>query len=102
MSFLAPPWESEPQAAKFVKTFNERYGDIKNYAPIAYDAAWILIKAIEKAGKPNRKAIIAVLRDPGFRHTGITGEARFDNKGDVIGRVPYIYVVRKGKLALIQ
>lgn len=102
VTFLAPPWDKDPNAAGFVHSYSSKYGDIKNYAPFGYDAAWVAIDGIAKAKKADRAAVIAALHDPSFTHKGITGEIKFDKKGDVIGRVPYVYIVRNGKFELYR
>jgi len=102
VTFLAPPWDKEPTAATFVKKYSEKYGDIKNYAPFGYDATWTVIKAIEKAKKADRNAVIDALRSSDFSHKGITGAIRFDKNGDVIGHDPYVYIVKNGKFEVFK
>ncbi len=99
VSFLAPPWGEQPQAAEFVQRFKKRFGQpVKTYAPFGYDCVNVLIKAIRRAGKADRGSIIEAMRDPGFFHDGVIGKTQFDEYGDTKNVVLFFYVVRDGEL----
>ncbi len=99
VSFLAPPWEDQPQAVEFVRRFRERFGQpVKTYAPFGYDCVNILIDAIVRAGKADRQSIIEAMREPGFRHDGVIGGTQFDDNGDTRNVILFFYVVKDGEL----
>lgn len=67
----------------FAKSFKDRYGkDPGVYASYAYDMAYIVFAALEKAerGDALRAAIAAT------SYEGVTGLTEFDEKGDVVGK----------------
>jgi branched-chain amino acid transport system substrate-binding protein len=94
VTFLVPDVRTIPQAADFVKAFDAKYGSISSYGPLAYEAANILLTAIQKVGKADRAAIRdAVRATSGYQ--GILGiPITFDDKGDVNGATVYIYQVK--------
>jgi branched-chain amino acid transport system substrate-binding protein len=82
---VAGPVTVYPQAKQFAEEYKKKFGKTPEpFAAQAYDAAAILIKAIEavaRAGKaPTREAVTAAIRD--VKHTGVTGTVAFDAKGD--------------------
>jgi len=100
ITFLAPPWEQHDSAKAFVKKYESEYGPVKAYAPLSYDAANILIDAIERARTRDRRNVNAVLKSPGYVYNGIVGPTSFDSHGDVRGRKPFIYTVTGGRFVL--
>jgi branched-chain amino acid transport system substrate-binding protein len=87
----------------WVKRFEAKYGPRQTFSPQAYDAANILMMAVEKVAKkqPNGTLIIGkkALRDAVAKtsYTGITGKIEFDENGDRTGSVVVIYkVVEEG------
>ncbi|MDZ4339831.1 MAG: branched-chain amino acid ABC transporter substrate-binding protein [candidate division NC10 bacterium] len=84
---VAGPPSAYREAAAFVKTFKQRFGkDSESFSMYAYDATAVGIKAIEaaikdaKGKKPTREQVAAAVRQ--VKHRGITGDIRFDSKGD--------------------
>jgi branched-chain amino acid transport system substrate-binding protein len=77
-----------------VKAFDAKYGSISSYGPLAYEAANILLTAIQKVGKEDRAAIRdAVRATKGY--TGILGQpVTFNEKGDIEAQNVYIYQVK--------
>lgn len=102
-----------PTAAKFVDAYEKRYGKLGQWSAYGYDAANILLGAIEaaagaagraagdlQAGKPDRASVLAAMRSiPSF--TGITGEVVFDEKGDNRNQFIGIFQVKNGELVYI-
>ena len=83
-----------PAAASFLKEFQAEYGTLSSYGPLAYEAANILLTAIQKVGKPDRAAIRDAVRAT-TNYQGILGfPISFDDKGDVKGAQVYIYQVK--------
>ncbi len=83
----------------WVKRFEAKYGPRQTFSPQAYDAATILMRAVEKAAKkqPDGSLIIGkkALRDAiaATAYDGITGRIAFDAHGDRTGSVVKIYKV---------
>jgi branched-chain amino acid transport system substrate-binding protein len=94
VTFLVPDIRKLPTAASFVKAFDAKYGSISSYGPLAYEAANILLTAIQKVGKEDRAAIRdAVRATKGY--TGILGQpVTFNEKGDIDAQNVYIYQVK--------
>ena len=94
VSFLVPDVNKVPSAQAFAKAFQAKYGAISSYGPLAYEAANILLTAMQKAAKPDRAAIRdAVRATQGF--PGLLGETvTFNDKGDVDTQSIYIYQVK--------
>ncbi len=89
-----------PSAQSFIKAYEAQYGEIGQWSAYGYDAANILIQAIQKAGKKNRAAVLDAMRQiPSFQ--GVTGEVVFDEKGDNKNQFIGIFKVEKGKFIYI-
>jgi len=97
-------YAKEPDPA-WVERFEAKYGPRQTFSPQAYDAANILMRAVEKVAgrqtdgslvigkKPLRDAVAAT------EYEGITGKIVFDAHGDRTGSVVVVYEVveEKGK-----
>lgn len=101
MTFLAPPWDEFPAAKAFVSKFVPKYGQIKTYAPFAYDAANIIIDAIKRAGTTDRAAIVKAIHET-KDFNGVVGITNFDEKGDTTNKAMFIYTVKDGKFVLYK
>ncbi len=94
VTFLAPDLKKVPTAAAFVKAFEAKYGPVSSYGPLAYEAANIILQAIQKAGKADRTAVRDAVRAT-KNYQGILGvPISFDEKGDVAGGVIFVYQVK--------
>ncbi|OGF47731.1 MAG: hypothetical protein A2231_03405 [Candidatus Firestonebacteria bacterium RIFOXYA2_FULL_40_8] len=101
VSFVAPPFEDIDTAKEFVKTFQNRFGEIQTYAPYAYDAANLIIEAYRQTGTTDRKNISETVRKiKNFK--GVTGNIEFDGKGDRKNTNFYFYKVKNGKFEWIR
>jgi branched-chain amino acid transport system substrate-binding protein len=97
-------YTQQPDAA-WVKKFEAKYGPRQTFSPQAYDAAKILMAALEKVAKKQGDGSLIIgkksLRDAvaATNHMGITGKIAFDSNGDRTGSVVVIYQVveEKGK-----
>jgi ABC-type branched-subunit amino acid transport system substrate-binding protein len=99
VSFMAPPWETLPNAARFVAAFKQKYGSVPPFAPYGYEAMSVLAAAVRKAGSLDREKVLAALRSPDFAVDGITGGIAFDQQGQAKDRLFYFYRFDgKGKL----
>lgn len=94
-------YAQEP-SPEWVKKFEAKYGPRQTFSPQAYDAAKVLIAAIEKVAQKSDKGLIIgkkALRDAvaSTDMIGVTGPIKFDPNGDRTGSVVAIYQVVKEK-----
>jgi branched-chain amino acid transport system substrate-binding protein len=91
-----------PQAAdkKFLEAYKKRFSvDPILYAPFTYDAANLLIAAMQKANSADPKVYLPALQKIDF--TGATGKIAFDEKGDRKDAEMTIFTMKGGKLGPI-
>lgn len=63
----------------YVKAYKTKFGGETNmFGTMAYDATWVLLKAVEAAGTTSAADINAALQNTNY--TGITGVIQFDDK----------------------
>lgn len=97
-----------PASAAFIewtKRFEAKYGPRQTFSPQAYDAANILMMAVEKVAEKNKDGSLVIgkknLRDAisVMQHDGVTGRISFDEFGDRRGSVAVVnkVVCKKGK-----
>lgn len=86
------PIAKMPKGPEFQAKFTAKYGPIQQYAPYAYDAAYVLVGAMEKAGSSDPKKFLPVLRQTDYQ--GVTGPIRFDAKGDLTHGAITLYQVQ--------
>lgn len=90
--------DPDERVQKFIENYKKTYNEDPNsFSALAYDAAYILADAIEKAGSSEPDAIVEALANT--EYAGITGNIKFDEKGDPIKSVSIIKVV-DGKYTL--
>ncbi len=82
--------------SRFLADYRELGGtDPGPQAALAYDAAHLLLGALEKAiendGRPTREGVLAALRDQAYQ--GLTGSIAFDEKGEQIDPPIQIYMI---------
>ncbi len=96
-TFLTFAKAPETQERKdFEKTYMEMWNvkTIGSYGYYAYDAAMILLEAIKKAGSTDTAKVVDTLRNNTWN--GVTGEIKFDHKGDrKLAHI--IWIVKDGK-----
>ncbi|HVK54028.1 MAG TPA: branched-chain amino acid ABC transporter substrate-binding protein [Burkholderiales bacterium] len=95
------PIESMPsaQAKIFKDRFEKKFGQIQLYSPYAYDAASVMIAAMQKANSADPAKYLPELRK--ISYDGVTGKIEFDEKGDVKAGFVSLYEVQCGKLDLL-
>lgn len=74
---------TDETVASFVSAYESKYGSSpSSLTAQAYDSAGIVLKAIEAAGKVDRK----VMKEELYKMTypGVTGETKFDQAGDAV------------------
>lgn len=94
------PLDAMPGGAAFKTKFEARYGKIQNYAPYAYDALYVLVEAMKRAGSSDPAKYLAEL--PKTDYQGVTGHIRFDAKGDITGGAVTLYQVKDGRWQTLE
>ena len=93
---FAPDIFSIPEAASYVKTYENKYGSLSGFGPPAYEGMNILLTAIDKAaedGDISRKEVLKYVGQTRDFH-GILGfPVTFDEKGDLEGGATYFFKV---------
>ena len=91
---------TNPEAQAFIKAYKELYKDEPGtYAAYSYDAASMVIEALQK-GKTDRAGIQAYLESvKGFK--GATGSTTFDEKHDCI-KEPLKMIIKDGKFDIYK
>ncbi len=100
MTMVGGDMKKIPSAAQFVKDYEAQYGEMGQWSAYGYDAANILIQAIQQAGKKDRRAVLEAMRDMG-PFSGVTGEVVFDEKGDNQNQFIGVFKIEKGELVYI-
>ena len=78
--------EKLAKGADFVAKYKKRFNtDVQVYSPYSYDAVFVIVEAMKKAGKADRASITTALRDTNY--DGLTGKIAFDAKGARPGAV---------------
>ncbi|MBI5410309.1 MAG: branched-chain amino acid ABC transporter substrate-binding protein [Nitrospirae bacterium] len=90
---FSPDPKNIPSAKTFIEQYNKKFGELGPYSIYAYDAANIMLKAIEAAKSTEGRAIMDQLHALEF--TGALGNIKFDAKGDVTV-APYVVWITKG------
>ena len=78
--------------AKFKAKFN---ADVQVYAPYVYDAVYVLVDAMVKAGSADPAKYLPVLAKENYK--GVTGNISFDEKGDIKNGALTLYTYKGGK-----
>ena len=95
------PLDKMPGGPAFTEKYKDTFKqEIQLYAPYAYDAANTLIAAIQQADSTDPKVYLPVLAD--IEHEGVSGNVRFDEKGDIRGGSISLYKVANGQWEYIE
>ncbi|QBQ98895.1 branched-chain amino acid ABC transporter substrate-binding protein [Paraburkholderia pallida] len=87
------PLSALPKGKDFEVKFKQKYGvDMLAYAPFAYDAAWVAIKAMQTANSVNPAQFNAALKSTDYQ--GITGRIAFTQTGDLKSPSSTMYQVK--------
>ncbi len=87
---------TQASSKTFLEAFKAKYGDVKQYAPFTYDAANLLIAAMQKANSPDPAKYLPELAK--ISMTGATGRIEFDDKGDRKNAEITIFTLKGGKV----
>jgi len=95
------PKDKMPGGTAFLSKFKKRFGvDVELFAPMGYDAVFVLAEAMKKANSTEPAKILAELKKIQF--TGVTGPIAFDDKGDLKNSPITINVVKGGKWVPVE
>ncbi len=85
----------------FISGYQKKYKSEPNsFAALGYDTAYVLTEAIKAAGSTDSQAILDQLATAD--HKGVTGNIRFDKKGDVSQKDITIIQIKAGKHELLE
>jgi len=93
--------EKLPRGAQFMSKYKAKFGsEVQIYAPYSYDAVYIIVEAIRKAGSLDRAAITAAVAATDY--DGLTGHIGFDPKGDLKSGAISMFKVQDGQLTYLS
>ena len=94
------PYHDLPAAQPFLKSYNDKYHQTEGaYSVYGYDAANVLLTAIQQAGTTDAAKVSAVMKGRSF--DTILGKIEFDAKGDVKGSGFVMWTIKDGKFAAL-
>ncbi|HEY3431694.1 MAG TPA: branched-chain amino acid ABC transporter substrate-binding protein [Rhodocyclaceae bacterium] len=95
------PKDKMPGGNAFLDKFKKRFGvEVELFAPMGYDAVFVLVEAMKKAGSTEPAKVLAELKKVQFN--GVTGPIAFDDKGDLKNGPITINVVKGGKWVPVE
>ncbi|WP_424192425.1 branched-chain amino acid ABC transporter substrate-binding protein [Ampullimonas aquatilis] len=90
------PLSKMPKGEEFRAHYKERFNsEVQVYGPFAYDAVYVLVDAMKRAGSTEPEKIIAAL--PQTKTDGVSGTVEFDEKGDLKNGAITVYEIKAGK-----
>ena len=89
-----------PSARAFLEAYHAKYGPHGPYAIYGYDAANILLEAIDQTGGAGFDRLTEYLHGHEFRTA--MGPLRFDQKGDITSSYYVMWVVRGGQFVVVE
>lgn len=93
--------ESMPGGSEFQARFGRRFGQpVQLYAPFTYDAVYIIVAAMKRAGSLDPAKILSAMQST--EYDGVVGRTNFDAKGDLKHGVISLYAYQSGKRKLIE
>lgn len=97
---FGPDYHALPAAQSFIAKYKEKYGtDEGAYSVYGYDAANVLLTAIDKAQSLDPSKIAAVMKSQSF--DTILGTISFDAKGDLQQSGYVVWTVANGKFNVL-
>jgi branched-chain amino acid transport system substrate-binding protein len=94
----APAVGRVPGSGAFAERYTKRFGPIANYAVNSYDAARLVLLAVERAasakgGLPTRADVIGALRSLRYQGIAYARPVEWDAKGDNMAAVIFLNIV---------
>ncbi|HEX5392404.1 MAG TPA: branched-chain amino acid ABC transporter substrate-binding protein [Rhodocyclaceae bacterium] len=95
------PKEKMPGGQAFLDKFKKRFNaDVELFAPMGYDAVFVLAEAMKRANSTEPAKILAELKKTNYN--GVIGPIQFDDKGDLKNGPITINVVQGGKWVPVE
>ncbi len=92
---FSPDTKNLPSAKGFLSSYSSGYGEPGPYSIYAYDAANVLLHAIDTAKSTGGPAISKAIHE--MKHTGALGGLQWDAKGDILQSPYVVWITRNGK-----
>lgn len=92
---FGPDYESLPAAQPFLQKYRSRYGKEGAFSVYGYDAANVLLEAIQIAGSTDADKVAAALRSKTFNT--VLGPVAFNDKGDMKESNDILWTIKDGK-----
>ncbi|MBK7234923.1 MAG: branched-chain amino acid ABC transporter substrate-binding protein [Sterolibacteriaceae bacterium] len=90
------PKDKMPGGKEFLDKFKAKYKtEVELFAPMGYDAVFVIVEAMKRAGSTEPSKILAEM--PKTNYKGVIGPIAFDDKGDLKDGPLTIYAVQGGK-----
>jgi branched-chain amino acid transport system substrate-binding protein len=100
-STVGVPKESLANGEAFLKNYEARFNTpVEIYSPMAYDAVMVIVDAMKRANSTDAAAILAAM--PATDYAGLTGQIRFDSKGDLKQSAITLNQYKDGKIATLD
>ncbi|HMV53700.1 MAG TPA: branched-chain amino acid ABC transporter substrate-binding protein [Rhodocyclaceae bacterium] len=95
------PKEKMPGGKTFLDKFKAKFNaEVELFAPMGYDAVFVIVEAMKRAGSADPARILAEM--PKTQLNGVIGPIAFDEKGDLKDGPLTIYAVKSGKWEAIE
>jgi branched-chain amino acid transport system substrate-binding protein len=92
--------EKMPKGDDFAKRYQAKFSTgVQLYSPYSYDAVYVIVEALKRAGRPDRQALVEAMPKTNFE--GVTGHIEFDEHGDLKNGEISVYTVQDSKLNLL-
>jgi branched-chain amino acid transport system substrate-binding protein len=92
---FTPDTAQLPQAREVLEHYRARYGEPGPYSLYAYDAAQLLLTAIQRSGMTDGFEVSESLHR--MVYDGVTGRIEFDEKGDIPKMQYVVWLTKNGK-----
>lgn len=92
--------DSMPGGVAFKQNFNNKFGPIELYAPYSYDAVQVIVAAMQRADSIEPTKVLAEISKTDY--AGVTGQIRFDGKGDILNGAITLYQVKNGAWVALE
>jgi branched-chain amino acid transport system substrate-binding protein len=90
-----------PRGPEFENKYKKIFkSNMQVYAPLGYDATWVVIKAMQEANSSNPSDYLPRLR--AIKYQGVTGLIEFDKTGALKAAATTMYQVQKGKWEILE
>ncbi|MDP8228291.1 MAG: branched-chain amino acid ABC transporter substrate-binding protein [Candidatus Electryoneaceae bacterium] len=92
--------ENIPTAQNFLRNFRARWPEVGPYSMFAYDAANVILTAIDQTGSTDGQTIAEYIHNTTF--SGSIGEIKYDHKGDLANSPYVMWQVVDGQLVQLD